>query len=875
MACRAPPFWCSAIFIVVGVIIAVLAVVPWFVIPNQVEKAVTELAVVDSKDNKDHKFRDFTDPPENPLIYSCFFWNITNPTEVSTAGAKPILKSVGPYVYKRFQHRFNVSFEKDGEEVLYQEWGEYKYYKNESFAGANPAEDVLYSVNVAYLSAVAGSGYTEQKIGFQAAQANVFTSLKSGLTDPTKGFAVNVLNVAWITLFGSLFTAIGGSVPTLKTLLDNPPTVTYALPITDPSILGASGALSTIDAARLGVLVNPATPGSLLASDAASVNSWLPTNAVAKVGALTQPPFNLSLSEAQALFTYRTINPYKNETQLGGVYYGNVINVAAFTFGISGFTPATPITWLTVLPNFGYRHFGRYSSSGPAYGIITNSLSVIDLDAATNTLLFGHIPEISIWVKNNFAGAATLEFGAIQPSTAEFDFIKGPVDFTQTESQWILDTFAHPAGAVAFGVYLGLIPGVLAQIDAATGNGFYTHRNLTLIQAAAWNSTAVTLSFYGAVLQNNNGSFPFTQLPALTFQKAFQLYIYLKYNIMGSIVKDGSLAIKAGVIFATSAEEWLFGREDEYISALLKTTYNVGGVWSDYNETLALNQPLDRYKTGKGDPKQFRKQVTFETKTTLGTYYAPFDPPVKGSSLTWVGPFRLQDKNGKKTTDEGLLLWVPNVIRELQLIFDSEYTLKGIPLYRYIANAEYETVVTSSDWINPYDFVMNAKNYYTSGLYDFYLTFPGWTLVKEKELFNDKVEGVNQDEENFILFWDIEPITGLAMNARAPLQLSVPIGIGAKWNKADPATYLYNFLSTGLPTDVHLPAWYIVRSNQISDKQASDWKNTIGAAKKLQLGLTIALPLLGFVFILVGVILIILRAVGGKGEDMQEFELRT
>jgi len=286
-----------------------------------------------------------------------------------------------------------------------------------------------------------------------------------------------------------------------------------------------------------------------------------------------------------------------------------------------------------------------------------------------------------------------------------------------------------------------------------------------------------------------------------------------------------------------------------------------------------LEEPLDRYTTGKEDPRKARFQLTYEGETGLERYFSPFDPPVKGSSLTFIGPYRLRSKTGEKKVNEDFLLWVPNVVRELQLIYSEEVTFKGITLFRYIANANYESVVESEEWINPYDFVMNCKNKYTDGFYDFYLTFPGWTLVKETDLFNDLVEGVEQDEENFILFWDFEPITGIAMNARAPLQLSLPVGMGALWDSGSD-TYTFDFLGANY-APAHIPAWYIVRSNSISDKQADEWKSKIGGALSLQLGLTIALPVLGFLFVLTGVILLIWRAVGGKGEDMQEFELRT
>jgi len=328
-------------------------------------------------------------------------------------------------------------------------------------------------------------------------------------------------------------------------------------------------------------------------------------------------------------------------------------------------------------------------------------------------------------------------------------------------------------------------------------------------------------------------------------------------------------AYNGGPIFKVTPEETLFGRNDSFLGLLTGEAFPVSGVWTDYTKEMVEDDPADKYTTGKKDPRKVRLQLTYEGNTTLGKYFAPFNPPVKGSSLTFIGAFRLQDKNGKKKHSEDFLLWVSNVVRELQLIYSKETTFKGIHLFRYVANVNYESVVESHKWVNPYDFVMDCRNAYTSGLYPFLLTFPGWTLVKEKEIFNDLVDGVDQDNDNFILFWDFEPITGIAMNARAPLQLSMPLGsLYQNW------TQYFNFLGVSYP-GVHLPSWYIVRSNSISDKQADDFKSQVLGAQKVQLGLTIALPLFGLIFIVVGIVLIVLRATKGSGGDGQEFELRT
>jgi len=339
---------------------------------------------------------------------------------------------------------------------------------------------------------------------------------------------------------------------------------------------------------------------------------------------------------------------------------------------------------------------------------------------------------------------------------------------------------------------------------------------------------------------------------------------------LNSIVKSGIIAQNGGAIFTVTPQQWLFGRNDTFLSQLLGATVPVSGVWTDFTKELGDADPVDHFTTGKADPYKYKVQLTYEGSSNLSKYFAPYSPPVKGSSLTFIGAYRLQNKFGKKNHDVNLLLWVPNVVRELQLIYSKEVTFKGINLFRYVANVNYETVEQSNKWNNPYDFVMDCQTAYTGGLYPFYLTFPGWTLVKEKEIFNDLVEGVDQDEKKWILFWDIEPISGIAMSASAPLQLSLPVGsLFSNW------TQYFDLLGLGY-RGTHIPTWAIIRTNSLSDKQASQFKKAVLGATHAQLGLTIALPLFGFLFILTGIILIIVRACGGgRGGDGQEFELRT
>jgi len=222
------------------------------------------------------------------------------------------------------------------------------------------------------------------------------------------------------------------------------------------------------------------------------------------------------------------------------------------------------------------------------------------------------------------------------------------------------------------------------------------------------------------------------------------------------------------------------------------------------------------------------------------------------------------------------LLWVPNVVRELKLIFSKTRTLKGIPVNRYVADETYSKVAFSGplEYDNPFNFVMNCKRAYTKGQVDIFLTFPHFTLVKERDVFVDPLDGdLETNEEEYTLFWDIEPITGLAFSARAPLQVAVAT-FGASWNKSNPNTFVFDRWSRHTTRNTYYPVYYITRTNTLTDEQADEWKAGVGSLMAARIGVIIAGVVAGSVLILVGLVFLILKLKAGKG-DMDEFELRT
>ena len=55
------------------------------------------------------------------MITKVYLFNVSNPEEVSSRGAKPILKQMGPYVFDEFHKKVKVAWNEENNTVTYQQ----------------------------------------------------------------------------------------------------------------------------------------------------------------------------------------------------------------------------------------------------------------------------------------------------------------------------------------------------------------------------------------------------------------------------------------------------------------------------------------------------------------------------------------------------------------------------------------------------------------------------------------------------------------------------------------------------------------------------------------------------------------------------------
>lgn len=84
-----------------------------------------------------------------PLILNLYIWNITN-HEAFIKGEKPDLQQCGPYVWKEYHEKQNLTFHDNHTVTFYQQrW----WIWDEELSGNNSKDDVIYSINPIPLSA--------------------------------------------------------------------------------------------------------------------------------------------------------------------------------------------------------------------------------------------------------------------------------------------------------------------------------------------------------------------------------------------------------------------------------------------------------------------------------------------------------------------------------------------------------------------------------------------------------------------------------------------------------------------------------------------------------------------------------------------------
>ncbi|XP_067646318.1 sensory neuron membrane protein 2 isoform X2 [Eurosta solidaginis] len=105
----------SLIVSFVGLLIAALgAYCGWFLFPTMVNKKVEESVIIA---DGSEQYKRFVQLPQ-PLTFKVYIFNVTNADRIQH-GAIPIVKEVGPYIYRQYRRKKVKHFSRDGSKISY------------------------------------------------------------------------------------------------------------------------------------------------------------------------------------------------------------------------------------------------------------------------------------------------------------------------------------------------------------------------------------------------------------------------------------------------------------------------------------------------------------------------------------------------------------------------------------------------------------------------------------------------------------------------------------------------------------------------------------------------------------------------------------
>ncbi|KAM3832488.1 LOW QUALITY PROTEIN: platelet glycoprotein 4-like [Vipera latastei] len=228
---------------------------------------------------------------------------------------------------------------------------------------------------------------------------------------------------------------------------------------------------------------------------------------------------------------------------------------------------------------------------------------------------------------------------------------------------------------------------------------------------------------------------------------------------------------KSRLLQTRSVKELLWGYDDPFLKSVPSgRVKSFVGIFYPYNETFD-GGPFQIY-SGKDDLSKKGTIFTYNNSRTV-QYWKSYCSMVNGTDAASFHPF--------VNKSEVLQFFSSDICRSIFARFESEQTVKGIPLYRFVIPPS----AFASPAVNPDNvcFCIDksiSQNCTLGGIMDIssckagrpvYITLPHF-LHASKEFFQF-VEGLKPDVEEHKTFLDIEPLTGFTLHFAKRLQINI------------------------------------------------------------------------------------------------------
>ncbi|XP_053113886.1 platelet glycoprotein 4 [Hemicordylus capensis] len=290
---------------------------------------------------------------------------------------------------------------------------------------------------------------------------------------------------------------------------------------------------------------------------------------------------------------------------------------------------------------------------------------------------------------------------------------------------------------------------------------------------------------------------------------------------------------KSKFLQTRSVKEILWGYEDPFLKKIPLPIEKKIGIFLPYNKTL---DGLYTIYSGKNDTSQTALIQSYKKKRTLG-YWEGYCDMVNGTDGASFPPFVKKD--------ETLRFFSSDICRSIYGVFDSEQSLKDIPLYRFIVPpSAFASPLITPDNICFCTNELISKNCTLAGALDIsackegkpvIITLPHFLYASE-ELF-EGVKGMNPNLQEHMTYLDIEPTTGFTLQFAKRLQINLLVMPNSRITPLKPIKMPFAF-----------PVLWLNETGTIDDQKAEFFRSKVTNKIKL-------LHLMEAVLIIVGAVM--------------------
>uniref|UniRef100_A0A7N8XRR8 Scavenger receptor class B, member 2c n=1 Tax=Mastacembelus armatus TaxID=205130 RepID=A0A7N8XRR8_9TELE len=304
--------------------------------------------------------------------------------------------------------------------------------------------------------------------------------------------------------------------------------------------------------------------------------------------------------------------------------------------------------------------------------------------------------------------------------------------------------------------------------------GPYTYREYRPMEQVDFSDngtkvTAVNTKTY--IFQRNMSFGPESDLirtvniPAITVMEIFKDHSFIA-NLISSYMRG----TREGLFTTRTVGELLWGYEDGLLKAIKALQPEIDDVFGLFSKNNASNDGEYVFFTGQQNYKDFARVDTWNSKSLLDFWTSDECNMINGTNGASFHPVI--------TKNETLYMFSTDLCRSLYAEYEQDVTVKGIPGYRFVIPSK----VFANKTVNPDNagFCVPTGNCLGSGVLNVSTCKQGAPIIMSSphfyqadEKFVQDVSGMRPKKEQHETSIDINPLTGIILQAEKRLQVNV------------------------------------------------------------------------------------------------------